>query len=415
MSSRSVSIIDVGTPSSKFQSRDGWETAEVRFHGFAGLPSSGIDEYTRSSVFTCVGSQWCLEIYPGGDAHSMPGFVPLYLRNMTDRNIDVRFGFNVKDVDWQNNDESCVYGWKEFFPRGDEDDYDYHGDENFASRTTILNSLVGGALVVEIFMKLVDPTKKTQRLSFIPENPACNNFVQKLFMDENSSDVIFEVHQPQSGSINAKKKAKTSPATFYAHKLILMKCAPQLAELCLTNEGNASSASSPVVIPDVTPEIFHFLMLYVYGNKIPQADLNSNAKEIIDAADKYGMSNLKLEAEASFVKETKINLENIMDLLLYSDAKNCALLKEAVMDYIVENKVEVLEKISFKDAPAGPTMITDIIAAFARGDKPNGNDARNNDQLSTMRISELRRKAHGKGLDVDGSREALIAALEEHS
>jgi hypothetical protein len=32
-----------------------------------------------------------------------------------------------------------------------------------------------------------------------------------------------------------------------------------------------------------------------------------------------------------------------------------------------------------------------------------------------MRISELRWKAHESGLDVDGSREMLIAALEENS
>jgi hypothetical protein len=30
-----------------------------------------------------------------------------------------------------------------------------------------------------------------------------------------------------------------------------------------------------------------------------------------------------------------------------------------------------------------------------------------------MRVSELRRKAHEKGLNVDGSREMLIAALKE--
>ena len=33
-------------------------------------------------------------------------------------------------------------------------------------------------------------------------------------------------------------------------------------------------------------------------------------------------------------------------------------------------------------------------------------------QLASMRISELRTKAHGKGVDVDGSWETLIAALK---
>jgi hypothetical protein len=33
----------------------------------------------------------------------------------------------------------------------------------------------------------------------------------------------------------------------------------------------------------------------------------------------------------------------MMDNLLYADSKNCALLKEAVMDYVVENGQDVLE------------------------------------------------------------------------
>jgi hypothetical protein len=35
--------------------------------------------------------------------------------------------------------------------------------------------------------------------------------------------------------------------------------------------------------------------------------------------------------------------------------------------------------------------------------------------LNTMRVSELRRKLHEKGLDVDGSREAMIEALKSAS
>ena len=34
---------------------------------------------------------------------------------------------------------------------------------------------------------------------------------------------------------------------------------------------------------------------------------------------------------------------------------------------------------------------------------------------SLMRIRDLRQKLHDKGLDIDGSREALISKLKEHS
>jgi len=39
--------------------------------------------------------------------------------------------------------------------------------------------------------------------------------------------------------------------------------------------------------------------------------------------------------------------------------------------------------------------------------------ASNGDGLSTMRVNELRIKSDEKGLDVDGSRETMIATLKE--
>jgi hypothetical protein len=124
---------------------------------------------------------------------------------------------------------------------------------------------------------------------------------------------------------------------------------------------------------------------------------------------------LKLEAEACLVESTTFSLEDVMEHLIYADSINCALLKETAMDYILKNKAEVLKKmVSFDDVPS--TLMRDLLAAVARGEREEGGTDGNNAevQFSTMRISELRRKAHEKGLEVDGSREMLIAALKEN-
>ena len=84
---------------------------------------------------------------------------------------------------------------------------------------------------------------------------------------------------------------------------------------------------------------------------MPEEELKTHTKDIIDAADKYSIVNLKLEAEAEYVKSTDITMDNAMDNLLYADAKNCALLKEAVIDFLAENSIEAAEKISFNDVP----------------------------------------------------------------
>jgi hypothetical protein len=82
------------------------------------------------------------------------------------------------------------------------------------------------------------------------------------------------------------------------------------------------------------------------------------------------------------------------------------------MDFIVENKADVIKKISFTDAPG--TLMNDMLTAVVRSETEKSANPAGNDEndLSFMRVSELRKKAHKRGLDVDGSREMLIASLK---
>jgi len=56
--------------------------------------------------------------------------------------------------------------------------------------------------------------------------------------------------------------------------------------------------------------------------------------------------------------------------------------------------------------------MSDLLTAVARGKKSTGETAPEGD-LTFMRVGELRRRLHGKGLSVDGSRETMMALLKE--
>ncbi|KAL3762578.1 hypothetical protein ACHAW5_003116 [Stephanodiscus triporus] len=254
-----------------------------------------------------------------------------------------------------------------------------------------MENLVDGALVIEVHMKLVDPTKIPP--PFIPENPSACKIIQGMFMDEESQ--ILCSRRGRGIQIQCEEESHD-----------FAECSPTLAELC----GSEGDKTTPIPIPDVSPDVFHHLLFHLYGGKVADDNMKSHAKEIIDAADKYGVVDLKLSAEACLVKTTTFSVENLMDHLLYADSKNCALLKEAAMDFMVENRDEVLEKVSFRDAPGD--FVRDVLAALARGEKKGRTNGDSGTDLSAMRISELRLKAHENGLNVDGSREMLIAALK---
>ena len=151
-------------------------------------------------------------------------------------------------------------------------------------------------------------------------------------------------------------------------------------------------------------------MLYnAYGGKLPDEDLKANAKDIIDACDKYGVVHLKLKAEATYVESNEITIDNMMDNLLYADSKNLALLKEAVLDYIVANKDDIIGKVSFDSIPG---FATDLLTAVSRGEQSGDGNSIN---YNKMRVGTLRKMLDEKGLDVDGSRETMIALLKENS
>ena len=393
-------IVHVGTPSSDFKE---WTTTEVCFHNFADL-SIETDEYEESPEFSSLGHEWGLEIYPGGSDVSSEGMVAITMSNMSsDESIKVEYGYSVKD----DAGKEVVYKKphiNEFAACGSSG-HNCRLTNNFSKRSKIMKSLVNGSLVIELRMRLVDKNKSTP--PFIPQNPINKN-VLELLDDEESADVIFEVGGQQDTDDN--KKAKISTTTFHAHRVIIKNCAPALYDMCVPSDREDVTS---VPINGVTPAIFRHMLYYIYGGKISEENLKENAKEIIDACDKYGVVGLKLEAEACYVRTTTITIDNMIDNLLYADSKNLALLKEAVMDYIVSNKNIIIGKVSFDNFPS--YMVADLLTAVARVDQSEEEGDSESIKYNKMRVSELREKLDEKGLDVDGSREAMIAILKAQS
>ena len=383
--------VSVGCPRSSFQ---------IQIHDFAKLTATK-NHFVSSPEFTCNGHQWEILIFPGGCSLAADGKLSAYLRLISQGTIKVRFGMKLidnigkasKDLSTKNEftATSKPRGWP-----------------NFISRSKILdeskNILSNGALRVVVFIE-EEPTTV-----FVPKNPLVK-MMQTMFNDENTADVYFEVStvgekKDDNDDDDRTKRAKTT-TPFYAHHNILRGCAPMLADICgSTNESGGVVTAS---VNDVKPEIFHHLLSYVYGIAIPEEELKAHAKDIIDAADKYSIVNLKLAAEAAYVQSTKITFDNVMDDLLYADSRNCALLKEAAMDFLAENSVEATEKVSFANFPGH--LSKDIFVAVNKAQGKSGGD----DALAAMSVSELRKKLDEKGLDVDGSREAMIESIKSHS
>ncbi|KAL7452277.1 hypothetical protein ACHAWC_004001 [Mediolabrus comicus] len=368
-----------------------WKSFQFEVQNFKDLPTTK-NHCVVTPEFSCNGHQWCLRIYPGGDDDAAGGWVSVYLHHLSEGNITANMELTILDKLRNQNTRKAATSSFEGMGKG-------VGWSNFVTRPYILDESKNildsdGTLTVGVSMK-EEPSDV-----FVPKNPLLKT-MQGIYFDRATADVYFEVfHAEVKGE---QKKAKVF-ISFPAHKKILQVCAPMLADLFGFDET--------ATITDIRPVIFHHLLYYVYGGSAPEVDLKTHAKAIIDAADKYSIVNLKLEAEAAYVKSTKITMDNAMDNLLYADAKNCALLKEAVMNFLAENSSDASEKISFNDVPGH--LIKDLLVAFSRNGKKDARGT-NTDELTSLSVSDLRRKLAEKGLDVDGSREAMIESIQNSS
>lgn len=84
---------------------------------------------------------------------------------------------------------------------------------------------------------------------FVPKNPFVRE-IQKMFLDAESSDVVFEVGSSSSDDDSSSSSGLAT--TFNAHKLILQRCAPTLYEICGDGEDT-------VPIQNVKPDCFHYM------------------------------------------------------------------------------------------------------------------------------------------------------------
>ena len=174
-----ITIIDVGTPPASTRNNcEEWESLQLHFHGFENLP---VSDGVSSPEFTCFGHRWCVQIFPGGrpeaddgmislylehhSATSDEGMVGVYLHNLSSKSVKLQYGFSVKDKKGQVKKEFTRVGrGKEFAAFGasrpNDGIFNIGGRPNFCQRSKIIDSLVDGALIIEVRFRQTAETRR---------------------------------------------------------------------------------------------------------------------------------------------------------------------------------------------------------------------------------------------------------------
>ena len=120
--------------------------------------------------------------------------------------------------------------------------------------------------------------------------------------------------------------------SLHAHRLILSAMAPTLASICSSSDDDDGNCHAIIPIVGVRLKIFRYLLRYLYGGAIPEdvwsstsTDIGRNSTsddpqcnnnifqhasmELLDASNRYGVVDLKIQAEVHVV-QSLINVEN---------------------------------------------------------------------------------------------------------
>ncbi|EJK46916.1 hypothetical protein THAOC_34396 [Thalassiosira oceanica] len=101
----------------------------------------------------------------------------------------------------------------------------------------------------------------------------------------------------------------------------------------------------------------------------------------------------------------------MLDNLLYANSKNLALFLERIMDFVAKNGDKIVGEVSFSSVPG--ELTSDLLTSTTRGQISSSRNVPGD--LKFVRVSELGKRLHDKGLCIDGSGETMIALLKENS
>ena len=306
---------------------------------------------------------------PGGDTtnNDEPGCIGLYLKSVNTNKLNVKFTIAV------NNANGAIAKERQF-------EYNFvntssWGNKQFMKRSDILDTtkviLKNGTLCIDVIIQVKDD-------------------MQHLYQPESEHSVRM-LDLLKSGE-NADTSFKIGRKAFPVHLAIINTHAPLLGNHC----GGG--------IKNITAEVFQLLLENIYSGNQPTDDMIlKHGKALIDAANKYELIELKMMVENVLVRERIMTYENVSDYILYADAQSCPLLKEYAISFFLMNHKEILKSDHSKCLRDSGELLSEIMLLM----NPDYNDS------ESMTVSDLRKELGKRKLDVDGSKDSLVARLEE--
>jgi len=146
---------------------------------------------------------------------------------------------------------------------------------------------------------------------------------------------------------------------FYCHKNILATRSPVFA--AMFQHDMAEQRKNEVKITDLSSTVVKHMLEYIYCGKFHD---NSDTANLLAAADKYDLRELKTACEVSLAKS--ITLSNCLELVVLADTHSATSLKTSSLSFIVSNLKKIVSLSSWQlQLESHPHIMAQIIQSMA--------------------------------------------------
>ncbi|KAK9951591.1 hypothetical protein M0R45_007029 [Rubus argutus] len=315
--------------------------------GYSLAKGIGVGKHIASENFTIGGYQWAIYFYPDGkNPEDNSAYVSVFIA-LASEGTDVRALFELTLVDQGPDGKHKVHSHFDRSLESGPYTLKYRGSmwgyKRFYRRTMLESStfLKDDCLKINCTVGVVVSAIDSSRLHSIhvPDSDIGAHFGMFLENGE-GSDVTFNV----------------CGVKFRAHKLVLAARSPEFE-----NEffNAMEDHDHEIVVHDMEPKVFKALLHFLYtDNLIEDEEFSESssscmpslsdilAAKLLAAADKYGLTRLRLMCESVLCKDISVN--SVANILALADRYCAVELKSVCLKFAAENLVAVMETDGFE-------------------------------------------------------------------
>lgn len=300
-------------------------------------------------------TDWFMRINPNGEEKSCKGFVSLFLYKdgVCEVPINADIIFSIVDKDGgKTRAKRCEYTFEKNLPS------DNRGFAKFVSHSELrhpqLNLLPSDTLTILCEISISGESVVTSGTSK-PVQARGGRVAEPASATRLSSDIGNIFHNGQFTDCTIVCEGRE----FKCHQNILAGRSSVFD--AMFSHDMEERRRGNVDILDLDSDTVHDMIIYIYSGKVGK--LEGKATGLLSAAEKYDLKELKQMCEESLC--TKIDTDNVLDMLVLSDLHGASSVRALALKFIVENGKEIVAQNGWREKlKMYPEIMADMFEAM---------------------------------------------------